>query len=117
MKRSSKRSGRVAKRVPLAQQLDKAVDRIISDRESKLSRVNPRIAAILHIASALRDLPTDFKVRLKRDLEARVTPPSLHAAAPTQANYIPAGFHTANACLVVRDAPRDRILQGSIRRD
>ena len=102
MKRASNKSKRSAA-PPLAQQLDKAVDRIMSDRAGKPPRVNSRIAAILRIASELRDLPSeDFKASLKKDLIARVTP----AAAPKQANYIPAGFHTANACLVVKDAPR-----------
>lgn len=107
MKRATKRSGRVAKRVPLAQQLDEAVEKIMSDGETKPPRVNSRVAAILRIASDLRDLPNeDFKARLKSDLVSRVTPASLHAAAPARANYIPAGFHSANARLVVRDAPR-----------
>jgi len=67
MKRATKRSGRVAKRVPLAQQLDKAVEKIMGDRESKPARVSSSIAAILRIASDLRDLPTeDFKAQLKR---------------------------------------------------
>ena len=80
----------------------------MSDRESKLPRVNSRIAAILRIASELRDLPAeDFKARLKKDLVARVTPASAPiVSAPKKASYIPAGSHTANACLVVRDAPR-----------
>ncbi len=76
-----------------------------ADRESKPPRVSSRITAILRIASDLRDLPTqDFKARLKKDLVARATPAS--AREPKKASYIPAGFHTANACLVVRDAPR-----------
>jgi PhnB protein len=107
MKRATKRSGQVAKRVPLAQQLDKAVEKIMSDRKTKPPRVNSRIAAILRIASDLRDLPNeDFKARLKRDLVSTVTPASPNAAALARANYIPMGFHSANACLVVRDAPR-----------
>lgn len=108
MKRAIKRSRRVAKPVPLVQQLDKAVDRIMTDRETKLPRVNARIAAILRIASELRDLPNeDFKAQLKKDLVSRATPASaLRVPTPKKASYIPAGFHTANACLVVRDAPR-----------
>ena len=108
MKRATKRSERVAKRVPLAQQLDKAVDRIMSDHESKPPRVNSRIAAILRIASELRDLPNeDFKAQLKKDLVARATPASGPVAVvPKKTSYIPAGLHSANACLVVRDAPR-----------
>lgn len=103
MKRAIKPGKRVAKPAPLAQQLDKAVDRIMSDRESQ-PRANARIAAILRIASELRDLPSeDFKERLKKDLVATATP---LAPAAKKASYIPTGFHTANACLVVRDAPR-----------
>ena len=102
MKGASKRN--VAKRGPLAEQLDKAINQVMSRRESKLSRVNSRIAAILRIASDLRDLPNeDFKAQLKKDLLSRVTPAS---AVQKKPNYIPAGFHTANACLVVDDAPR-----------
>ncbi len=52
----------------------------------------------------MRDLPNEeFKAQLKSDLVSRVTP----ATTPqNKASYMPAGFHTANACLVVRDAPR-----------
>ena len=102
MKRASKKKP-IAKPAPLAQQLDKAVEKIMSDRESKLPRVNSRIAAILRIASELRDLPAeDFKARLKQDLVSRATP---MASVPKKASHIPTGFHTANACLVVKDAP------------
>src|SRR5215469_16697374 len=102
MKRASKRN--VAKRTPLAEQLDKAVEQVMSRRESKLPRVNPRIAAILRIASGLRDLPNEnFKAQLKKDLASRVTPGSASLKKPS---YIPTGFHTANACLVVDNAAR-----------
>lgn len=104
MKRATNRSKPIATPIALAQQLDKAVEKIMSDRESKPPRVNSRIAAILRIASELRDLPSDeFKARLKQDLVARATPTATIAKKPS---YIPTGFHTANACLVVRDAPR-----------
>jgi PhnB protein len=104
MKRATKRTGRAAKTVPLAEQLDKAIDRVMNDRESKLPRVNSRIAAILSIASDLRDLPSqDFKAQLKKDLVSRVTPATAPEKKPS---YIPAGYHTANACLVVRAAAR-----------
>jgi len=65
MKRATRQSGRLANRVSLAEQLDKAVDKIMNDRTSKPARVNPRIAAILRIASELRDLPNqDFRAKL-----------------------------------------------------
>jgi len=104
MKRATKRNRRVAKPAPLAEQLDKAVDQVMSRREGKMSRVNPRIAAILRIASDLRDLPNDeFKAQLKKDLVSRGT----HGSASVKnASHIPSGFHTANACLVVNDAGR-----------
>src|SRR5580704_3840385 len=104
MKRATRKSARLAKSVPLAEQLDSAVNRVMqvmNDRDSKLPRVNSRIAAILRVAADLRDLPNeDFKARLKQDLVARALP-----AGPLKrkASYIPAGYHTANACLVVRD--------------
>src|ERR1019366_1237937 len=88
MKRATKRSGRAAKPVPLAQQLDKAVDRIMTDRESKRAQVNSRIAAILRIALDLRDLPNqDFKARLKKDLVARVTPASATVASAPRIHH------------------------------
>jgi uncharacterized glyoxalase superfamily protein PhnB len=96
MKRASKRSGRIAKPVPLAQQLDKVVEKIMSDRESKPPRVNSRIAAILRIASDLRDLPNeDFKAQLKKDLVSRVTP----AGAPE-------GYHSITPYLQVNGAAK-----------
>src|SRR5579862_7911479 len=102
MKRASKKP--IVKPVPLAQQLDKAVEKIMSDRESKPPRVNSRIAAIMRIASELRDLPSEnFKARLKQDLVSQATPMVTAAEKPS---YIPAGLHTANVCLVVDDLPR-----------
>jgi PhnB protein len=102
MKRASK--GNVAKRAPIAEQLDKAVDQVMSRRDSKIQRVNPRIDAILRIASDLRDLPNEkFKAQLKSDLISRVTPARASQEKPS---YIPTGFHTANACLIVDNAAR-----------
>src|SRR5271156_6587166 len=104
MKRASKKSRRIVKPIPLAHQLDKAVATIMADRENKLPRVNSRITAILRIASELRDLPNqNFKARLKADL---VSPAIPAASASQKTPYIPAGLHSVNACLVVRDASR-----------
>jgi PhnB protein len=108
MKRATRKSGRSTKDLPLAEQLDKAVEQIVGDRKSKPPRVNSRIATILRIASELRDLPKkEFKVRLKKDLLLNATSASISLqAAPNQASHVPIGFHTANACLVVSDAAR-----------
>ncbi|HEY2663099.1 MAG TPA: VOC family protein, partial [Candidatus Binataceae bacterium] len=109
MKRANQRSGRSTVGTPLTQQLDRAIDRMMTDRERKLPRIDSRLAAILRLASDLRDLPDhDFKLRLKKDLVSRMTPASTTAlqAAEKKPNYIAPGSHTANVCLVVRDAPR-----------
>jgi len=98
--------GRIARRVPLADQLDKAIEKIMSDRERKPPRVNSRITAILRLASELSDLPKeDFKVQLRKDLLLRATAASA-SLQPNKVNYTPTGYHTANACLVIRDAQR-----------
>jgi PhnB protein len=107
MKRAIRGSGRVTKRIPLTEQLDEAVGTIMSARASKPPRVNTRIATILHIASELRDLPNqDFKMKLKKELSMSTTPASLSRPPVRKVSYIPPGYHSANACLVVHDAPR-----------
>jgi len=104
MKRATKRSAGVAKPAPLAEQLDKAVEQVMSRRIKRLPRVNSRITAILRIASELRDLPDEgFKAQLREDLASRAAPAS---ASHKQPSYLPEGFHSANACLVVDDAAR-----------
>lgn len=99
---------RTARRATLPDQLDKAVQKIMSDREATLPRVNSRIAAILRIAADLRDLPKeDFKARLKQELLSGATPASAPAeAARRKVKPIPEGYHTATTCLVVRDGAR-----------
>ena len=92
----------------LSEQLDKAVDRIMTDREARLPKVNSRIAAILRVAGDLRDLPKeDFKARLKREIIQRAqSMNAMTAPAASSKKYIPAGSHSVNACLVVKDPPR-----------
>jgi PhnB protein len=80
----------------------------MNDRASKPPRLNSRITAMLQIASELRDLPSpDFKARLKKELLMKAGPAgSSLRPARSKPNYIPIGYHTANACLVVRDGAR-----------
>jgi PhnB protein len=90
MKRTPERSGRVTNPVTLAQQLDKAVHQIISDRKSNPSRVNSRIAGLVRIASDLRDLPAEnFRARLKKDLVASIMPAGLPGAEPQASEVAP----------------------------
>src|SRR5208282_1796615 len=63
----AKRRQTIAKRSP-TDQLDQAVEAIMAD--ARLPRMNSGIAALLHIAGDLRDLPRqEFKARLKADLK------------------------------------------------
>lgn len=104
-----KRVKPLSQRAALPQQLDKAVERIMTDRKAPLPRVNSRIAAILRVAADLRDLPRgDFKARLKEALlSGTADPPSAPAASPRpKVKPIPEGYQTATTCLVVREAPR-----------
>jgi len=106
MKRATRRGG-VAERVPLADQLDKAVARIMSERESKPPRVNSRIAAILRVASDLRDLPReDFKAQLKKDLVARATPATPQQKPASEPAGAPEGYHSITPYLQVKGAQR-----------
>jgi uncharacterized glyoxalase superfamily protein PhnB len=60
--------------VSLNEQLDEAVEAIIANPNAPLPHVNARLDALLRIAAELRDLPsTDFKTRLRADLERRAT--------------------------------------------
>ena len=106
MKRATSERGRLTKRVPLAEQLDKAVDKIMNDRTNKLPRVDSRIAAILRIASELSELPSqDFRAKLKNNLLSTAAPAGVSLQPlHKKPGYIPHGYHSANVCLVVRDA-------------
>ncbi|HEY6420673.1 MAG TPA: VOC family protein [Candidatus Binataceae bacterium] len=98
----------ITQRAILPPQLDKAVERIMTDRKAPLPRVDSRITAILRVAADLRDLPRgDFKARLKAELLRGVRSASAPAASlRPKVNPIPEGYQTATTCLVVREAPR-----------
>ncbi len=97
-----------AKPVRLAQQLDKAVDRIMTDRETRLSRADSRIAAILRVAADLRDLPReDFKARLKAELISGDRPQRASGKEePAMVKSIPEGFHSITPYLVTNGAAK-----------
>ena len=53
----------------LIEQLDDAVEAIVSKPNAPLPNSDPRLGAILRIAGDLRDLPrADFRTRLKAEL-------------------------------------------------
>jgi quercetin dioxygenase-like cupin family protein len=50
-------------------ELDEAVDAIMSNPEAPIPRITPRLAALLRVAADLRELPSrEFKARLKAEL-------------------------------------------------
>src|SRR5438128_2403183 len=62
-------------------ELDDAVDALMTEVHAPSPRVNPRLAALLRIAADLRDLPSEaFRARLRAELRSEVregcAPPS-----------------------------------------
>src|SRR5437867_3517005 len=62
-------------------ELDNAVDALMTEVHAPSSRVNPRLAALLRIAADLRDLPSEaFRARLRAELRSEMregcAPPS-----------------------------------------
>src|SRR5271157_823673 len=103
-----KRARRTNERPTLPEELDKAVQTIMTDRKVPLPRVNSRIAAILRIAADLRGLPTEnFKARLKEELVSRATRERGPAvAARGKVKPIPEGFHSITPYLQVEGAAK-----------
>ena len=82
----------------LIEQLDGAVETIVSRRDSPLPSLDASIADLLDVAVELRDLPrADFRTRLLADLEKDWSP-------KTPANPIREGFHTVTPYLIVHGA-------------
>src|ERR1700687_2906293 len=83
---------------PLSDQLNDAVEAIMTDRDAPQPRVHSKLAALLRIAADLRDLPREqFKARLKTDLQRSET-------VAAEVKPVPTGYHTATPCLVIREA-------------
>jgi uncharacterized glyoxalase superfamily protein PhnB len=88
----------MAKR-PLNEELDSALEALMAGESAPPSDVDPRVAALLSVASELQDLPREtFRERLKKDL-ARAG-----AAGPAESPGRE-GFHTITPYLTVREAP------------
>jgi len=84
----------------LIEQLDEAVEVMVSKPNASLPTTDPRLAAILRIAGELRDLPrADFKNRLKAELDAQskelesASPPLAPLAATTASGGKPLVTH------------------------
>lgn len=87
----------------LSEQLDQAVQALLSRPDSLLPSAEAELAPLLSVAAALRDLPREeFKLRLKSDLQrssSMATQPK-----PEAASYIREGFHTITPYLIVPGA-------------
>jgi PhnB protein len=87
----------------LSEQLDQAVQALLSRPDSLLPSADAELAPLVSVAAALRDLPREeFKLRLKSDLErssSMATQPK-----PEPVNYIREGFHTITPYLIVQGA-------------
>jgi PhnB protein len=84
----------------LSEQLDDAVEAMMTDRDAAAPDLDARVAELLRLAADLRDLPhADFRARLKADLQRRV-------GTTIRARAVPPGHHAATPCLVVRGAAR-----------
>ena len=85
--------------VSLIEQLDEAIDALLSNPDATLPAVDASAGALLRVAVELRHLPrADFKSSLKADLERR--------ASVTKAAVKPIreGFHTITPYLIVEKA-------------
>jgi len=80
-------------------QLDQAIQAMLSSTDSVPPSREPEMAALLRIAADLRELPReDFKARLQADLEREAT------MTTATTNYIPKGFQSIAPYLVVKGA-------------
>ncbi|HUY26985.1 MAG TPA: cupin domain-containing protein [Candidatus Binataceae bacterium] len=71
----------MAKRTSLSQQLDLAVEAIMSSPPAAQRKLDPKVAALMRVAAELRDLPrAQFKARLKSELAAHSSGPPLTPA-------------------------------------
>ncbi|MFZ0660521.1 MAG: cupin domain-containing protein [Candidatus Binataceae bacterium] len=71
----------MAKRTSLSAQLDMAVEAMMSNSGDPQVKLDPKVAALMRIASDLRDLPRhEFKARLKRELAQKSGVPALTPA-------------------------------------
>jgi mannose-6-phosphate isomerase-like protein (cupin superfamily) len=64
--------------------LDQALEDVLSDPDTALSRANQELSALLRIAARLRELPRqEFRARLGRELGPPIAPRDLREAART----------------------------------
>ena len=81
------------------EQLEQAMQQVLSERAAPLPQVEGEVGRLLQIAAGLRDLPRPtFKAKLKRELEEK-TMSTATVSSPARA-----GFTTITPYLQVREA-------------
>src|SRR5579871_2011675 len=87
----------------LSDQLDQAVQLLLSRPDSLLPSAEAELAPLVSLAATLRDLPREeFKLRLKSDLQRSSSMAT--QAQPEPVSYIRQGFHTITPYLIVPGA-------------
>ena len=90
--------------VELTEQLDQAIDAMMTAGGVAPANVDERIAELLGIAVELRDLPRDdFKARLQAELEEEAVMISATKEAPRKTEGVREGFRTVTPYLIVSD--------------
>jgi len=90
--------------VELTQQLDQAIDAMMAAGGALPTEVEERVAELLTIAVALRDLPReDFKARLLKELEEEIEMSTATRTAAEKLTGVREGFRTVTPYLVVPD--------------
>jgi len=85
--------------VTLIEQLDEAIEAILSNRDAQPPHTSESLDALHRVAAELRDLPrADFRAQLKADLERRAH------MTKTAVKPIREGFHTITPYLIVKPA-------------
>ena len=96
----------------LIEQLDKALEALLANREAPLPRLDAEVVSLLRLAQELRDLPREsFKTQLRQELETNymsaTTKLAVDNSEPEEigpaVKSIPEGFRTVTPYLVVRE--------------
>lgn len=87
----------------LAEQLDQAIDALLRG-DNAPAGIDPQVDEFAHLARELRGLPrSEFKTRLRAELEQEAAMTTATKQAPASANPIREGFRTVTPYLVVSD--------------
>src|ERR1700751_35270 len=97
--------------VELTQQLDQAIEALLSKSPAATESADRELAQLLALATGLRDLPRpDFRARLRQELEEVIMSTATKAQRQkdeSNAAPIREGFRPVTPYVVVSDVPRE----------